>query len=218
MYEDDDNATASFLSNRTASENIRVICIPRSPEIKLGELRNIAIQAAGGMYVCQWDDDDWFHASRLQYQYQQVEASSYAGCIMTVWTIYDATAGKAYISNKRPWEGSIFCKKEVMLNTKYDNTSAGEEAPVIDYLLSSGLLYTIVEVPWLYIYVYHGSNTWDHTHWREIFKYSQPQPDVINKEVEKIMALEYDVTTASLLLNEMAKQQGAIIEGVNAII
>ena len=170
LYDDDDVATGFFLGNRPAVKNIRVICIPRSPDIKLGELRNIAIQAAGGTYVCQWDDDDWFHASRLQYQFQQVATSSYAGCIMTVWTIFDATVNKVYISNKRPGEGSIFCKKEVLLHTKYDNTSSGEEAPVIDHLLTSGLLYTIEEVPWLYIYVYHGSNTWDHAHWKEIFK------------------------------------------------
>jgi glycosyltransferase involved in cell wall biosynthesis len=209
LYEDDDKETASFISKMPPSENIKVINTPRSPDIKLGQLRNMAIQAAAGTYICQWDDDDWYHASRLQYQYQQVAATSYAGCIMMVWVIFDSTTDKAYISNYRPWEGSLFCTKEILLNVKYDNSSAGEETPVIEYLLSRKLLHTIADVPWLYIYNFHGSNTWAHDHWKEIFKYSLPQSDAINKEIVKIVTQEYDVTSASFMLNEIAKNYGA---------
>jgi glycosyltransferase involved in cell wall biosynthesis len=218
LYEDDDHETASFISGLPSLDDIKVITVPRSPGIRLGQLRNMAIQASSGTYICQWDDDDWYHASRLEYQYHQLADSSSAGAIMMVWLIFDATTGRSYISNYRPWEGSILCAREMLLNTKYENRSSGEDTAVVEALLSSGQLHAITRVPWLYIYVYHGSNTFDHDHWKRIFDNSELQSDAFNAEVARMVAQDYDVVSASLMLNEQARNRGVIAPGINDFI
>lgn len=216
LYEDDDQETAFFISRQPSSDVIKVVTVPRSAEIRLGQLRNVAIQAASGTYICQWDDDDWYHMSRLEYQYWQLAESSSAGSIMMVWLIFDATTGRSYISNSRYWEGSILCAKEILLNTKYENLSSGEDTPVVEALLKSGKLHAITRVPWLYIYVYHGSNTFNHDHWKRIFAKSLLQPDAFNAEIGKIVTQDYDVVSASLMLNEEARSKGVTAPGINA--
>jgi glycosyltransferase involved in cell wall biosynthesis len=216
LYEDDDDETEFFISQLPPSDEIKVVTVPRSPGIKLGQLRNISIQAASGAYICQWDDDDWYHISRLEYQYRQLTESSSPGSILMVWLIFDATTGRSYISNSRPWEGSVLCAKEILLNTKYENRSSGEDTAVVEALLSAGHLHAIARVPWLYIYVYHGSNTFDHDHWKRIFASSLLQPDAFNAEVGKIVTQDYDVVSASLMLNEQARSMGVTAPGVNA--
>src|SRR5690606_5146342 len=52
---------------RLGDPAIRHIRLP--PEGRtLGELRNLAIDAARGPFVCQWDDDDLYDPLRIEYQ------------------------------------------------------------------------------------------------------------------------------------------------------
>src|SRR5258708_33575443 len=41
----------------------------------LGALRNAAVDAAHGDYVCQWDDDDRYHPRRLEVQLEGLRAA-----------------------------------------------------------------------------------------------------------------------------------------------
>jgi len=200
LYEEEDIETAEYIRGLEKSTQIKVICVDRKEKCRLGELRNIAIRAADGEFICQWDDDDWYHSGRLAYNYKAAVGSGYAGCIMNQWLVFDALTRNAYVSNKRPWEGSIFCRRAYLVKEKYDNISIGEDTSVITSLLSQKLLYAIKKMPHLYIYVYHGSNTWNHEHWKLIFRCSKALPPDISATIAKIISEDYSATEGSLLL------------------
>src|SRR6267142_7021882 len=49
-------------------DRIKCFVVPSTPKIPLGSLRNLAISKANGEYICQWDDDDWYHVKRIEIQ------------------------------------------------------------------------------------------------------------------------------------------------------
>lgn len=203
LYEADDVATKDFIDSMPFNPQIKIVTVARSSETRLGGLRNRAIQEAQGEYICQWDDDDWYHAGRLEYQYAVITQTGYAGCIMLKWIVFDSTTGKAYISNPRLWEGSILCKKDILLPGPYENKSIGEDTILIETLFSNKALYPIMHVPHLYIYNYHGGNTWNRAHWEFIFKSGTPLSEEINVDISRIMANACDAAEGALLLDRL---------------
>lgn len=177
LFEDHDQETVAFLTNDlTRTENIRTIGVAGSPKKTLGELRNIALQCANGVFVCQWDDDDWFHTERIDYQYNIIAENGVNGCILTRWIIFDQCGERVFISNQRLWEGSLMCKRDVLMAKKYENKAKGEDTDVVNYLYDNGHLIGINDRPELYVYIYHGKNTWDITHFTKIFNASSELP------------------------------------------
>src|ERR1700746_2756945 len=58
-----------------ADADARVAVTRASPGLSLGALRNVAIDAARGEFVCQWDDDDRYHPRRLEVQLEALAAA-----------------------------------------------------------------------------------------------------------------------------------------------
>lgn len=203
LFELDDDDTRQFVDTMSTHPDIRVFPVERHPEVKLGQLRNLAIQKANGEYICQWDDDDWYHIGRLEYQYAVIAGSESAGCIIREWLVFDATTGKGYISNSRLWEGSVLCQKKELEKYGYENKSAGEDCAPIISLFKAEKLCPITDVHHLYIYIYHGKNTFHHPHWDLIFQASSLLPDPINTEIKKILAQEYTPSEGSFLLDKL---------------
>jgi glycosyltransferase involved in cell wall biosynthesis len=173
IYEDDDEKTKTFIRDFSGPVNIRFNEISANPKTTLGALRNTGIHLSRGKYVCQWDDDDWYHPDRIQYQWQTLENNNGKACVLTQWLVFDEVTGSAYVSNKRLWEGSIMCDKQTMMSTLYDEIQLGEDTPLIDRLKSRDLIFEINDMMGLYIYVYHGNNSWHRQHWENIFFHSQ---------------------------------------------
>lgn len=207
VYEEDDTATIAFLEANRATLSgtpVRFICAGVSPKLPLGELRNMGIRAASGEYICQWDDDDWYHTSRLQEQFRLMQAYGYEGSILAHWLVFDAVHKKAFVSNKRLWEGSILCKKTTLLLKPYEQKHIGEDTPTIDYLVALNRLHVIDNFPCLYIYVYHGNNTWGYHHWNYIFACSTVLPEKDTETIVAILDEQYSPFEASLLLDKIA--------------
>ena len=202
VYENDDLKTTNLL-NKIIQKNVKKVEVKRSSKINLGELRNIAVNNSNGEYVCQWDDDDWYHVGRLEFQFEVIRESGLAGSILTQWTVFDKTTNKAYVSNKRLWEGSILCKKSIMQELAYQNQKMGEDTAVIDYLSSKKYLFPINDTPNLYIYVYHGMNTWDYNHWSLVFKMSKELSPDNSRKVYQILYGNYGNVEASLLIDDI---------------
>lgn len=178
VYEDFDQPTVNFIKGYHFSPEVKLVEIAStSRKLSLGELRNISIQKADGEYVCQWDDDDWYDPERLSSQMQCIMDSGKAGCILSRWIVFDSRTKKAYLSNFRLWEGSILCKKEVILQKPYPDMAKGEDTSVIDYLYMINELYIANDMPYLYLYVYHGNNTWDEDHFKMMFEYGMEMPE-----------------------------------------
>lgn len=171
IYEEDDIKTKDFVKN-IKKENIKIFEISVTPKLSLGELRNISVNCSNGEYICQWDDDDWFHSSRLETQLKALKLSRKPACIMSNWLIYDKFYDRTYISNKRLWEGSILCETKLFKLRKYAKIKKGEDTFFINYIKKKNL-YVLINTPQLYIYVIHGNNTWDRNHFINFLKSSK---------------------------------------------
>lgn len=203
VYEEDDLPTRQFLQSNSFHPAVKIIEISVNPARTLGMLRNIAIQSATGTYICQWDDDDWYHMYRLEYQYGLLLQSGFYGSVMTQWLIFDSTEEDAYISNKRRWEGSILCRKDILQMKQYDDTRRGEDTAVVEYLNSNKLLYEMENYVHLYIYIYHGGNTWNRAHWKNIFNHSTRLAGTQAGKIGKILKGDYSVEEGSELIDQL---------------
>lgn len=191
VYEESDTPTCDFIRKQKFADNVKTILIESSlGKIPLGELRNISIRNADGEYVCQWDDDDWFDPDRLTVQMQLLGDTDKPACILSRWIVFDSQHNKSYISNKRLWEGSVLCRKEIMLDNPYPALTKGEDSSVIEYLHKNDQLHIIENRPELYIYISHGTNTWEQEHFDQIFQYSKELPPEYSIQIQELLAYE----------------------------
>lgn len=207
LYEDDDLATEKLVGGGFPTESgIRLLRAPAYPKMTLGELRNVAIKVAMGEFICQWDDDDWYHMSRLELQYGKLFGAGRHGSILTQWLVFDCLTATAYLSHVRLWEGSILCRKSVLQQKAYEDKPLGEDTATIEYLASRNSLYLLEEMPGLYIYVYHGGNLWEHEHWNAIFRCSTEMIAEDSRTILAILNGKYPIREASLLLDAIVEQ------------
>lgn len=204
VYEEDDLSTGEYLSELLDNDIIKIEAVA-SPKLSLGELRNLAVEESKGEYFCQWDDDDWSHNNRLAFQMDVIQTSQMPACVMIYWLIFDALENQAYISNRRPWEGSILCKKSLITNElKYEDTESGEDTSIIKKLFSRNLIFPVV-MPKLYIYVYHGGNIWSRDHWEKIFRASKKLSAPSSIVIKDILDGKYSGEKASEMLDRISE-------------
>lgn len=172
LFDSDDAATREYLGT-LADDRIRTIEVPESPRLALGSLRNLAVSKARGQYVCQWDDDDWYHPDRLTVQLSALRASGRSACVLSRWTCVDTESRRTYISPHRAWEGSILAERERMV--AYPDLGRGEDTVAIETLISREQM-CMLDRPELYVYTFHGRNTWDRNHWARFLEKSTIVP------------------------------------------
>ncbi|XZF16133.1 glycosyltransferase family 2 protein [Chitinophagaceae bacterium MMS25-I14] len=175
-------------------------------QISLGDLRNKAIEYSSGEYICQWDDDDWYHPDRITDQYQHILTSGRSGSVLDHIIMYDGLRRNAYVSCKRLWEGSILCRREEMISAGYEAKNKGEDSRLVYMLYASEKLASLAAAPQLYIYNYHGVNTWDHNHFKGFYRHSRLLADVCAGEVGKIVNHEYTPLQAVARLDSMFRK------------
>ena len=162
-YPEDDQESRDLVKNVIEASDLDIVVVERIPSLSLGMARNEAIAKSNGDYVCTWDDDDWYSERRVHHQYnhmlmvkQKREAS-----ILTNVMLYDGPNDQAYLSSTYKIAGSLLCKKSIILEHPYEDSSTIEDASLIRYLVSSKYLHLIADRPDLYIYNYHGDNQLD---------------------------------------------------------
>jgi glycosyltransferase involved in cell wall biosynthesis len=166
IYDIDDIETKKYLSTIT---NNKIKSYQNNKKIKLGLLRNIGINYSKGKYIIQWDDDDRYHKKRIEYQLKQCIKNNNKACILDRWIINDVKSNTKYVSEKRYWEGSILCPKELLLKYPYPDMSKGEDTEVIKKLRKNKKI-ILLTIPKLYIYHLHSNNTWDINHGKKLLK------------------------------------------------
>ena len=184
VFESDDAATRDYLAtlNEPAVSKIEIPCLPKQ---RLGTLRNLALAAAQGRYVAQWDDDDWYAPDRLTAQIGALRQSGRSGCLLPQWIIFDDGTKRAYLSAVRTWEGSMVALRSAV--PPYPDLAQGEDTPVIKGLLDAGQL-AFVNQPYLYVYVNHGGNTWDRTHFEtNLLPHAQPLPPETATKIRQVL-------------------------------
>lgn len=206
LYEDDDYQTPVFLNTLNKGCNVKVICAPRDTNYRLGHLRNLAISGASGDYFCQWDDDDWYHADRLAVQFAGISyLNSMKASVLFDWLIFDYSQKKAYVSYQRLWEGSILCKRVMDNRSLYSNKSYGEDTIVIESLRLQNLINIVHNSPYLYIYTYHGANTWTREHFEYFFENSRPLSPETSNMIFDILEHKYSAEEGSSIISELAR-------------
>ncbi|WP_160713061.1 glycosyltransferase family A protein [Chitinophaga solisilvae] len=186
--------TAAF-----ADKGVRYYGVDAAAETTLGELRNIALQQAGGDYFCVWDDDDWHHARRLEIQYNAAVSNAKQGTVLAYSLLYDQTRGEAFLSDPVLPPGTILCSMEALTEQmRYAPINSGEDTHFLTSLVGGNLLFPLV-CPVLYIYVFHGSNTVSAAHFSKMV--STALPAGISAVIGDIIAGRRSVEDASAWLS-----------------
>jgi glycosyltransferase involved in cell wall biosynthesis len=184
---EDDNLIAPQVLSAIEDESISYLKIPTDPKLTLGQLRNIGVQKCKGDFFCVWDDDDWYHCQRLEHQLNSVLYSHKPASMMSYYLMFDAYENQAYLSHIRLYESSLLCNKATFKNDlMYAPLPKGEDTFLCNNLVSKNLVFPLV-MPQLYIYIYHGSNTWHRGHFEFMFKYAQKLSEDSSFQIKNIL-------------------------------
>ncbi|MFE5947948.1 glycosyltransferase [Streptomyces sp. NPDC056480] len=158
-----DDGTSDTLGHYIGSLNDpRINYLRLPPENKtLGELRNVAVEQAGGAYLCQWDDDDLYDPERVEVQMAAMLALGAEACFLARERLWWPARRKLAISRHRVWEGSMICSRSRM--PSYPHLRRGEDTQAVAQVAGSCRL-AAIDVPHLYTYVFHGGNTFGASH------------------------------------------------------
>ncbi len=151
--------------------------ITRPAGTPLGALRNAAVAAAGGEFLCQWDDDDRHHPDRITRQLTALNDSGRAAIALAdvlhyfeddavlSWANWVATPVGAH-------PGTLLWRRNTCLLYPESGAEArlGEDSVVALRLRAEGALATLAGAPHLYIYVTHDTNAYPATHHRMLMR------------------------------------------------
>jgi glycosyltransferase involved in cell wall biosynthesis len=151
--------------------DIRIVVAPQ--KLTLGELRNISVDSAQGDVLCQWDDDDLYHPQRLECQLAALlERDCEAVYLRDVmqyfpkertlfWTNWQLTDAGGH-------PGTLMVKRSAPIRYPVQGAiaSLGEDLRVALHLKQRGHVCFLPGMPHLFLYVSHGSNSWDVGHHR----------------------------------------------------
>lgn len=137
---------------------------PSRSDLRLGALRNVALDAAASPWCIQWDDDEWYHPTRIE---QQMASAGDADAVALRWTLmtvaseshgrlsYRADAGIAT-------PGTILHRRDI---ARYPNEARGEDSAFLRTVRRQARLNILgAEASHLFVRVFHGDNTWDERH------------------------------------------------------
>lgn len=200
VYEGDG---ALWQDSTLLNDKIKVIKVPLLSGISLGERRNLSVEHCSGDYFCQWDDDDWFHVRRLELQMEALIASKKPACVLSRLILYDAISRQAYLSSERYWEGTLLCRTGLFNDTlRYPNMNKSEDNSLVVNLVKKDCVQTL-SLPFLYSYFFHGKNTWDATHFHQLFQAGYKLDERAHHLMEKIFQGKYDCGDASEKIQQL---------------
>ena len=150
---------------------------PGSDRLALGQLRNVALDAAHGDVICQWDDDDCYHPERLAVQFAHMRESNARACFLTdhlhllekdralVWVDW-TVGGKSGEGQLLPGTVMAFKDRRFRYPESGPYVSRGEDSVFLHELYRSVPVAPLSGMGHLYLYSYHGRNTFSKEHHR----------------------------------------------------
>jgi glycosyltransferase involved in cell wall biosynthesis len=145
----------------------------------LGALRNLSLDLADGELVCQWDDDDYSHPERLSTQARRLDDAGAQACFLSdhLQLFEDDRALRwiDWMSHGRRGQGALHPGTLLMRKQacfRYPETGAyanrGEDSVLLSVLHDHGKVTVLSGAGHLYLYTYHGGNTFPELHHRRI--------------------------------------------------
>lgn len=144
-----------------------VTFVQLTEKLSLGDKRNIAVKAARGQYICQWDDDDLCHPTRLEAQ-RRLMGKAPAHCFTQMLHFLEPTKQLYWLKWPVPIPGVLMAQRDLLLANPFPPLEKTEDEEVVNKLYHQGQLVSTDNPAWLYVYVYHGNNTWEETHHRNL--------------------------------------------------
>jgi glycosyltransferase involved in cell wall biosynthesis len=137
----------------------------------LGALRNLSMQSSAGAILCQWDDDDLHHPQRVADQVARLMIGNVKAVLLEDVLQYYPMTKRLWWINWRATEarghpGTLLCKRDCGISypESGEDSRRGEDLAVARQLISAGVLATLPDKPYLYVYVSHGQNTYEIAH------------------------------------------------------
>lgn len=199
ISQENDSDTHHYVES-LGRENIVLVKVSPPDQLTLGELRNLSLEHSRGGYFCQWDDDDWSHRDRLMVQYNSATTNFFPCTMLMNVLMFDAGRAQAYFSYFRLWDQTIMGKMELFDKCKYKPLNKSEDREFSNLLMMESKIFPTIAHN-LYIYVYHGNNTWGSDHFNWLFEYAQELPERFSVLLDDILHGRYSVEEASELLN-----------------
>ena len=166
--------------------DVKLIKLPTGSDLSLGERRNMSIQHCKGDYFCQWDDDDWYHNRRLELQMSALAQSRRSACVLKRLLLYDGLTHSAYLSSERYWEGTLLCQTNLINESiRYPHVNRSEDNSLVVSLVRRDYVHAL-SAPYLYVYFFHGMNTWEQAHFNQLFQAGYPLDETANKLMKAI--------------------------------
>jgi glycosyltransferase involved in cell wall biosynthesis len=215
VHQDDDPETRALVSEYTkayggssgggtSGPTIRGVEVQSSPRLKLGELRNVSLDACRGEYFCQWDDDDWNHPDRIATLLAAVRDNFQTASILTNILVFDSRDRRAYVSLFRLWEGTLLCRRDAIdEGLRYPGRGVAEDSLFLNRLVARSGIYPVV-APGLYIYDIHQQNSWPREHHELLFSQSLPLSPSASALVDDILNEKYSLDEAAERLSAPA--------------
>jgi glycosyltransferase involved in cell wall biosynthesis len=187
------NIAAISLLEQLNDPRIKTAIFPSSSRFTLGQKRNWVIENSEGFYFCVWDDDDWYNDTRIEFQVHSLEGTTCKSSVLSSLILFDSENNIAYLSATRwAWEQTLLCERSVLEvpALRYADLERGEDSVLIYNLKKNDLLLTVIN-PSLYIYVYHGQNTWHRKHWDDnLIRWATQLTEDQSDSIKKILLSE----------------------------
>jgi glycosyltransferase involved in cell wall biosynthesis len=134
----------------------------------LGGLRNVSMDLAEGEYLMQWDDDEWYHPSRIEVQMQALGPDLDAVMLRQTLMHLDAPeyVERPYRTElRRGTPGTLLHRRTAL---RYPNLARAEDTAFVR-LLRREMRVGGVRGPHSHLFIrcFHGTNTWDRKHFTE---------------------------------------------------
>jgi glycosyltransferase involved in cell wall biosynthesis len=171
--------------------NVRFIREPR-PDMTLGALRNIAMAEASGDVVCQWDDDDCYHPDRIRAQLEHMLTGGGRACFLTDQLQYredDSTirwidwtlGGAGFRDHLIPGTLMMFRDDRFRYPETGPEARRGEDSVLLDALCDAVEVSAAKDLGHLYLYTYHGRNTFSRDHHYRMAAFGRSTSDIQGK-------------------------------------
>jgi glycosyltransferase involved in cell wall biosynthesis len=175
-------------------ESVRFVVCPEG--LSLGALRNLSLAQARGEIVCQWDDDDANHPDRLRLQVEHMlQEGARASCLgdhlqwisaqrALSWIDW-SVAGSHGAATLFPGSLMMFRDPRFLYPEDGPNARKGEDSVFLSRLYDAVPVAALRGAGYLYLYEYHGRNTFSRQHHLGMANFRKPASETL-KAVEAL--------------------------------
>jgi glycosyltransferase involved in cell wall biosynthesis len=175
----------------------------------LGALRNRSLDAALGDVICLWDDDDLHHPQRIERQVALLQKSGAGAVLLADCLHLFMNDGFCYWVNWgrtrfRGLPGTLLARRDHGLRYPEEGrfSRAGEDTDFLERLATAMVTEYLAAPPLLYVYRFHGHNTWKREHHLMLARrFCEPQEKLLGMRsavCELVGAVDFGLLEAKL--------------------